>query len=483
MAGALLLLGIVRRTLLLPGSPASLRKAAAPVAATAAVLWAVDPLCTESVTYIVQRAESLMAMLFLLTLYLVLRGATAAEKGTGTSQSLRASPLFRGAWYAAAIAACACGMAAKEVMVTAPVMVLLYDRIFLAGSFRQVFARRKWLYAGLAATWGVPGGAGGPVAQPGGGSAGVGQGVSVWSYVMTQFDAVARYLRLAFWPNTLVLDYGTGLAGSFAEVAGAAALIAGLLVAGALAVVAAEGGILGGVVFVILAPSSSFIPVVTQTSAEHRVYLSLAALAVAAAMVGWLGAARAWRDSSRRPGGGHGQRRWRRYRWWRRRWRCERTSATPITPARSQSGRPRPATGGPQRRAYSNLAQAYCNAGQYDQALEAAGKAIEVDAKCAAAYSVRGFVCGKAGQYQQALDACSAAIGMDPKGYIAWYNRALAYQSLGRTPEAIDDYSRAIELRPLCADALVNRGILRDGLGRYQQAIADFTEAIDVVRS
>ena len=180
-------------------------------------------------------------------------------------------------------------------MVTAPVMVLLYDRIFLAGSFRQVFARRKWLYAGLAATWGVLAALVGPSLSRGGGSAGVGQGVSVWSYVMTQFDAVARYLRLAFWPNTLVLDYGTGLAGSFAEVAGAAALIAGLLVAGALLLWwRPRAGFLAAWFFVILAPSSSFIPVVTQTSAEHRVYLSLAALAVAAAMVGWWGLARAW---------------------------------------------------------------------------------------------------------------------------------------------------------------------------------------------
>ncbi len=39
------------------------------------------------------------------------------------------------------IAACAAGMACKEVMVAAPLVVLLYDRTFLAGSFRAAWRR------------------------------------------------------------------------------------------------------------------------------------------------------------------------------------------------------------------------------------------------------------------------------------------------------------------------------------------------------
>ncbi len=110
------------------------------LAAAVALIWALHPLQTESVTYIVQRVESLMGLCYLLTLYAVIRGAS----------SERPWP-----WYAACVAACAVGMGVKEVIATAPVIVLLYDRAFLSGSFRKAFRRRGALYLGLAATWGV----------------------------------------------------------------------------------------------------------------------------------------------------------------------------------------------------------------------------------------------------------------------------------------------------------------------------------------
>src|SRR2546423_137761 len=81
-----------------------------------ALLWVAHPLQTESVTYIVQRAESLMGLFYLLTLYAFVRGATAAERAT------------RLRWFGAALGACLLGMGTKEVMATAPLLVLLYDR-------------------------------------------------------------------------------------------------------------------------------------------------------------------------------------------------------------------------------------------------------------------------------------------------------------------------------------------------------------------
>ena len=103
-----------------------------------ALIWTVHPLNTEAVNYVTQRTESLMALFYLSTLYCAIR---AHERQR------------RGRWEAAAIAACALGMASKESMVTAPVAVLLYDRVFLFDSFREAVRARGRLYAGLAATW------------------------------------------------------------------------------------------------------------------------------------------------------------------------------------------------------------------------------------------------------------------------------------------------------------------------------------------
>ncbi len=134
---ALTLFGVVRRVLGLPQFRDGPGRHAAYYAVAVALIWVVHPLHTESVTYIIQRAESMMGLFYLLTLYCMVRGATSS----------RPAP-----WYAAAVVACALGMGSKEVMITAPVVALLFDRTFLASSFAGILRRRWRLYAGLGAT-------------------------------------------------------------------------------------------------------------------------------------------------------------------------------------------------------------------------------------------------------------------------------------------------------------------------------------------
>ena len=150
---AMTLYGVVRRTLLRPvafrpGGPTVRDRfgPAAPALALAiALLWALHPLATEAVTYVIQRVEALMALFYLLTLYCFIRGAED-EKAASRESTL---------WFGLSWLACLLGMATKEVMATAPLLVLLYDRVFLAGSFAAAWRRRRRLYAALAATWGL----------------------------------------------------------------------------------------------------------------------------------------------------------------------------------------------------------------------------------------------------------------------------------------------------------------------------------------
>ena len=111
-----------------------------------AIAWTVHPLQTGSVTYIVQRVESLMGMFMLLTLYCAIRSAEAFRVAP-----THVRPIVL--WNAAAQIACLLGMGSKEVMVGAPLIVLLWDWTFLTGTMREIFARRWPLYLGLAATW------------------------------------------------------------------------------------------------------------------------------------------------------------------------------------------------------------------------------------------------------------------------------------------------------------------------------------------
>src|SRR4029077_16431330 len=113
---ALVLYGVVRRTLLGPVLRSRYGKEASSLAFAVALIWVVHPLASESVTYIIERTESLMGVFLLLTLYAVIRAACpAAAHGEGGTVSQRSL-----GWYAVAVLCCALGMGSKEVMIVAP---------------------------------------------------------------------------------------------------------------------------------------------------------------------------------------------------------------------------------------------------------------------------------------------------------------------------------------------------------------------------
>ncbi|WP_438482009.1 tetratricopeptide repeat protein [Oleiharenicola lentus] len=270
---ALLLFGLVNRTLNGPVLSSRYAAVARPLALAIALLWAVHPLLTESVTCIAQRTESLCGFFFLLTLY-----------------------AFTRRWFVISAIACLLGMGTKEVMVTAPLMVLLHDRTFFAGTFAAAWRARRTWYLLLASTWvlliAVLVGGGGTR----GTAAGFGLGISSWEYLLTQASALIIYLKLSLWPHPLVLDYGTEVVRSLAQVWWQGVLVLMLLGASCWALVRKPTlGFIGAWFFIILAPSSSVVPLVTQTITEHRMYLPLVAV-VAVITVGahhWLGSRKA----------------------------------------------------------------------------------------------------------------------------------------------------------------------------------------------
>ena len=268
---ALLLFGIANRTFRRSGFT-GLRSDG--LAGIIALIWVVHPLTSQAVVYIVQRAESLMTMFYLATLYCVIRSDGSAREKL---------------WWLAAIAASLLGMGSKAVMVTAPVVILLYDRTFLAGSFREVLWRRKWLYLGLVGTWAALALVVKGVFFYSGKTATVGfgvSGISATQYFTTQLGVIPHYFRLAAWPSPLCLDYKDWpVANGISDVLGPALVTVALAATTVFALVKHPRlGFLGAVVFIVLAPTSSFIPL-RDVIFEHRFYLPLMAI-VALAVVG-----------------------------------------------------------------------------------------------------------------------------------------------------------------------------------------------------
>ncbi len=269
---AWILFGVIRRTLLLPSLAPRFGQAALPLAFFIAIIWPAHPLPTEVVTCVIQRNESLVAIFYLLTIYCFLRSVDSARTPwwNGISASRRSL-----CWMSGAVLACYLGMVSKELMVSAPIMVLLFDRAFVAGSFREAVARRCKFYLALTSSW--------IILEPlvimagqRGGTVGFGLDMTWWSYAFKQCYAVPHYFQLAFWPHPLVMDYGTDVVQHFSEVWRPAAIL--VLLVGATLVAQWKWpklGFVGAWAFIILAPSSSILPLTTQTMAEHRMYMPL----------------------------------------------------------------------------------------------------------------------------------------------------------------------------------------------------------------
>jgi tetratricopeptide (TPR) repeat protein len=261
IACSVALLGTLRRLLVLPGLSAMALPVRA-IALTTSLLWLVHPLNSEVVNYLTQRTETMMALFLLLTVYASMRALDEAG---------------RGGWTAAAVACAVLGALCKESMATVPVLVALVDRVLVFPSWAEAWRRRRSLYAGLAVSWIVVAGilATGPRIR----STGFSAGVDAWTYLLNQSVMVVRYLRLAVWPDALVVYYGFPQPLAIGDVLVPGSVVVLLLLVTLLAFFVRPWlGLAGAWFFITLSPTSSIVPIVTEVGAERRMYLPLLAL-------------------------------------------------------------------------------------------------------------------------------------------------------------------------------------------------------------
>lgn len=445
----LTLFGIVRRTLRQPAMRPRYGQVALPLAFAVALLWAVHPLLTASVTYVAQRAESLMGLFYLLTLYCFVRGVDSRV------------PVI---WYSLAVTACLLGMGSKEVMISAPLIVLLYDRSFITGSFREAWKQHWHVYLGLAVTW-LPLGYLMAGAGNRGSSVGFDTEVAWPTYALTQFRAIAHYLRLSVWPYPLVFDYGRGILVKDVVAVAPYALLLVLLVGGT--VVALRRwppvGFLGCWFFFILAPTSSVVPVATELVAEHRMYLPLAAVVtLGVVLIHALAGRRSLtiflifmvglviltlrRNENYRSG-----------------W-----DIWSDTVAKCPDN----------ARAHNNFGNALFQNGRIDEALEQYEEAVKIQPNYAFAYNSIGWALLQKGQRDEAIAQFQKALEIQPDYAKAHNNLALALLQKGQVDEAIVHYQKALEIQPYDVKAQNNLGNILLQRGRVDEALAHFQEAM-----
>jgi len=105
----------------------------------AALMFAVHPIQTQAVVYIVQRAEILSAFFYLLALVLFIKASLNKVEAKVKIKSSSTSTLT---FYSLSILSSVLAMGSKEIAVTLPVVILLYDFFFLSGGDIKALSRR-----------------------------------------------------------------------------------------------------------------------------------------------------------------------------------------------------------------------------------------------------------------------------------------------------------------------------------------------------
>jgi tetratricopeptide (TPR) repeat protein len=465
LAAALVLFGIVRRTLSSGRLAARFGGAAWGLALAVALLWLVHPLQTQSVTYIYQRYESLMGLFFLLTLYGFIRAQDASHPNR---------------WYAASVACCLLAVTSKEVAAVAPLLVLWYDRALVASSWREIVRRRWAYYVGLAGTWPIL--AALMLSQAhrfAGAGVLVVKNVTPWQYAISQPGVIAHYLRLCFWPTDLCIDYGWPVAATAVAIIPPLLLIVALLALTAWAIFRWPAwSFLGAWFFLILAPTSSVFPI-RDLAFEHRMYLPLAAVVVGVVIGGWtVGQWLVGREKTR-------------------------ASVLPIvggalvafaavaigllTLERNADYRSEliiwqdtVAKAPHNERAHGNLGLRLVGGGRIDDGIAEYHKALEIRPDFLPVHNDLGLALSKSGRFDEAIAHHERVLEFHPENPEAHNGLGVALAGRRRIDEAIVQYQKAIELKPDYAEAHYNLGAAFAGYRRLDEAIDQYQQALQI---
>ena len=420
-ACALLLFGIMRRTLSLPAFAGRFGASAEALALWAALLWTVHPVQTEAVSYLTNRGEILASIAIAFSLYGLLRARASAR------------PL---GWHLAVWIVFFLGMGSKEIAAVAPVLAVIYDGIFLSEGYGKAL-RRSWKFLlGFAPgymllAW---------LLARGGTEAALGQTIAWWRYAFSQGQVILHYMRQIFWSTNLCLDWEWPPAGLWDGILPflAVAALLGLTLYGLAR--RRPWAFLGAWFFVILAPSSSLLPL-RKLACDYRVYLPLAAVTTAAALS--IHALASPRLTSR-PG-------------------LRRAGIVLLSLfILFLSG--------------LSLARNRVFAGEISIWSDVSAK----DPKNLRAYQNLGLALDRAGRSEEAIEVFRRGLALYPDSAELLANMGRACQGLGRLEEALKLYRRALSINFALPEVHLNLGNIQAQAGRYGVAALAYRQALAI---
>jgi tetratricopeptide (TPR) repeat protein len=443
-----------------PSGASAARKPDSLIPLFAALIFTVHPIQTQSVTYIVQRMNSMAAMFYLLALLLFLHGRMSA---------LRAR---RWGFYVGCLASWIMALGSKEIAVTLPFAILLCEWYFFQ-DLSQAWLKRniKYLFLALVALYAVSLLYTGhnplrPIFAGYGGH----RDFTVGERALTQFRVVVCYITLAFFPHPSRLNLLHHVSTSRHLFEPLTTFLSLIAIAGLIAFASAIARRQRLISFCILwffghlVLESSFIGL--EMIYEHRLYLPLFgvslmtgylifhflrgykpwAVAVATAAVLSLGTAAYLRN---------------------RVWQDGVTLWTDVI-RKNPYG----------YRGYNNLGLALKSAGDLEAAKAQISRAIRINPNYFKAQNNMGLVLQAQKRFDEAETFYANAVRLNPRSAAAHHNLGAALARRGKYDEAIEHYQKALEIDPYFSDACSNLGVALSHKGELQESEQAFRKAL-----
>jgi|GEM_PF-6518228 len=246
----------------------------------ASTVWAFHPINSEAVAYVTQRTELMAGFFSLAAIALHLRAYNESSKRLLNSLLSGTCLIF--------------GVLCKESAAVIPVAIMLVDRGLFFGSWKTAFQRRKYSYAALFASWAVVI----PIIMLGPRSRTVGWdlGLSGLEYLKMQSIFIPQYFQTLLWPKNLLIHYPEPDFANQSIYLWPAAFWA------AITFLLFRFGLRNwknilpfALCAILLGPTSSIIPIISEHAAERRMYLpSIVAIGALALIVSPIGKPTAW---------------------------------------------------------------------------------------------------------------------------------------------------------------------------------------------
>jgi Flp pilus assembly protein TadD len=428
-----------------------------------ALLFVSHPLATGSVTYIVQRMASMVAMFYFLSIGLYMKARLSETK----SKYL----LFAGSSVFAILA-----FLSKENSFTLPIAIVLIELLILNSKkiainikdYRVIGATLVFLILGFFVMTKLPL----EILKPILPSKYNFQTITSENYFYTQLGVILKYIQLLIFPINQNIDHDITLSNSFFEIKPIlSSLVLLSLIAIALFNFDKNKIISFGILwfFITISIESSFIPI-NDLAFEHRTYIPsfgfFLILTCGAYQLFWdkhkntvvflftslilvnsvlsYNRNKVWKDEI----------------------------SLWSDAAKKSPNKVRP---------FLNRGYAYGNIKEWDNAITDFNRVNEIEPKFhAAAYYNLGLAYWTRGQKELSVKNYSLAIEVDPKYDDAYYGRGTCYFYLNQPEQALADYNKTIEVNNKYDKAYTARGILNNNLKRYDEAIADYSKAIEI---